>query len=144
MIVMALDVGDRRIGVAISDPSGLIARPLTVIARRSNLQAAETIRELAERNGVELVVVGVPLQEENHGGLQAIKTLAFARFLRKQISLPIETWDERFSTADAEREMIAQGIRRSRRREMLDAAAAAVILDDWLNSHRPPSPHSPL
>ncbi|HLH74180.1 MAG TPA: Holliday junction resolvase RuvX [Chloroflexota bacterium] len=141
---MALDVGDRRIGVAISDPSGLIARPLTVIARRSNLQAAETIRELAERNGVELVVVGVPLQEENHGGLQAIKTLAFARFLRKQISLPIETWDERFSTADAEREMIAQGIRRSRRREMLDAAAAAVILDDWLNSHRPPSPHSPL
>src|SRR5579883_385768 len=133
MIVMALDVGDRRIGVAISDPSGLIARPLTVIARRSNLQAAETIRELAERNGVELVVVGVPLQEENHGGLQAIKTLAFARFLRKQISLPIETWDERFSTADAEREMIAQGIRRSRRREMLDAAAAAVILDDWLN-----------
>jgi putative Holliday junction resolvase len=144
MIVMALDVGDRRIGVAISDPSGLIARPLTVIARRSNLQAAETIRELAERNGVELVVVGVPLQEENHGGLQAIKTLAFARFLRKQLSLPIETWDERFSTADAEREMIAQGIRRSRRREMLDAAAAAVILDDWLNSHRPPSPHSPL
>ena len=144
MTVLGLDVGDRRIGVAISDPFGLTVRPLSVITRRSNQQAADAIRDLAERNEVDKVVVGVPFRAESEVGTQAQKILAFVRFLKTRIQQPIETWDERFSTADAEQAMIAMGVRRTRRREMIDAAAAAVILDDWFTAHRPPSAPSPL
>jgi len=136
MTVLALDVGDRRIGVAVSDPTGLLARPVTVIVRRSHAADLATIRSLIEQNDVHLVVVGLPLSSDNTIGPQAQKALDFVRFLRKHLPLPIETWDERFTTADAEREMIALGIPRARRKAMLDAAAAAVILDDWLTSHR--------
>lgn len=136
MTVLALDVGDRRIGVAVSDPTGLLARPVTVIVRKSHQADLAAIQDLVERNDVHLVVVGLPLSADNTVGPQAQKTLEFVRYLRKHLSRPIETWDERFTTEDAEREMIALGIRRSRRKEMLDAAAAAVILDDWLRAHR--------
>lgn len=138
MTVLALDVGDRRIGVAVSDPTGLVARPLSVITRKSNRLDAEKIRALVQGNQVELVVVGLPVTENDEIGLQAEKTLAFVRFLRKQLAVPVETTDERYTSADAQREMIAMGIPRARRKEMLDAAAAAVILDDWLTAHRSP------
>lgn len=144
MTVLALDVGDRRIGVAVSDPTGLIARPLTVITRKSNLLDTERIRSLVEGNHVDAIVVGLPLRGDNEIGPQAEKTLAFVRYLRKHLALPVETWDERFTTEEAQREMIAMGIRRSRRKEMLDAAAAAVILDDWLAAHRTTRTPPPL
>ncbi len=136
MTVLALDVGDRRIGVAVSDPTGLIARPVTVIARKTHRADLAAIQELVKRNDVHLVVVGLPLSADNTVGPQAQKTLEFVRYLRKHLPLPIETWDERLTTEDAQREMIALGIRRSRRKELLDAAAAALILDDWLTAHR--------
>ncbi len=144
MIVLGLDVGDRRIGVAICDPFGLTVRPLSVIIRRSNPQAAEAIRDLVERNEVDKVVVGVPLRAESEVDTQARKILAFVRYLQTRIQQQIETWDERFRTADAEQAMIAMGVRRARRREMIDAAAAAVILDEWLTAHRPPPATTPL
>jgi len=140
MTVMALDVGDRRIGVAVSDPTGLLARPLTVIWRRSNAEDSAAIARLADLNGADLIVVGLPVGSDNQIGPQATKTLAFVRYLRHRLSQKIETWDERFTTVDAQRELIALGVRRSRRKEMLDAAAAAVLLDDWLAAHRPQAP----
>ncbi len=136
MTVLALDVGDRRIGAAVSDPTGLIARPLTVIVRKSHADDLAAIQRLIQQNDVHLVVVGIPLSADDTIGPQAQKTLEFTRYLQKHLSVPIETWDERFSTADAERELIALGIRRQRRKALLDAAAAAVILDDWLTAHR--------
>jgi putative Holliday junction resolvase len=136
MTVLALDVGDRRIGVAVSDPTGLLARPLAVIQRRSNRVDAGVIRRLAEEAAADAVVVGLPLGADGEVGEQARKSLAFARYLRRHLPLKIETWDERLSTRDAQDQLIAQGVRRARRRELLDAAAAAVILDDWLMAHR--------
>jgi putative Holliday junction resolvase len=142
MTVLALDVGDRRIGVAVSDPTGLVARPLCVITRKTHAADVAAIRQLADQNDADLIVVGVPLSSDDTIGPQAEKTLAFVRYLRKHLSLPVETWDERFTTKEAQREMIGMGLRRRRRKELLDAAAAAVILDEWLTAHRtrPPSP----
>jgi putative Holliday junction resolvase len=136
VIVLGLDVGDRRIGVAISDPTGLVARPLSVLRRTSNLADGDAIARLVAENRVAQIVVGLPLTGDDSIGEQARKTLAFVRFLRKRLTIPIATWDERYSTQDAQRELIAQDRRRSRRRELLDAAAAAVILDEWLTAHR--------
>jgi len=136
---LALDVGDRRIGVAISDPTRLLARPLTVLARRSNVLDVSTIRQLAEQHDAMTIVVGIPYAADDEVGPQARKTLVFARYLRKHLPIEVVTWDERLSTQDAQRELIAQGARRARRRERLDAAAAAVILGDWLASQPRPS-----
>lgn len=136
MTALALDVGDRRIGVAVSDPTELLARPLLVITRKSNDEAADAIGRLATEHGARVVVVGLPIGSEGELGEQARKTRTFARFLRRRLRIEVITWDERLSTQDAQREMIAQGVRRSRRNEMLDAAAAAVILDDWLTARR--------
>lgn len=135
MTVLALDVGDRRIGVAVSDPTRLLARPVTVLLRRSHRQDAEAIRRLADANAVELIVVGLPLTERGVGG-QAEKVLAFVRFLRAHLPWPVETWDERFTTVDAQQALLAMGVPRRRRQALLDAAAAAVLLDDWLTAHR--------
>ncbi|HVC31941.1 MAG TPA: Holliday junction resolvase RuvX [Chloroflexota bacterium] len=137
MTALGLDVGDRRIGVAVSDPTGLVARPLTVFVRTSNQAAAATIGQIADQNEADVIVVGVPFSGDEQIGLQAQKTLAFVRYLRAHLSRRVETWDERFTTVEAQREMIELGIRRSRRKELLDAAAAAIILDEWLAAHRP-------
>ncbi|HLG51005.1 MAG TPA: Holliday junction resolvase RuvX [Chloroflexota bacterium] len=136
MRALGLDIGDRRIGVAVSDPTGLVARPLTVLRRRSEPQVAEAVQALIDELRVDVVVVGIPLLADGTRGRQAEKTLAFVRYLQRRLTRPVETWDERFSTQDAERELVAMGVRRRRRREMLDAAAAAVMLDDWLTARR--------
>lgn len=136
MTILALDVGDRRIGLAVSDPTELVARPVTVINRQSNLLDAEAVRRHVDSSGARLIVVGLPLASDDLPGPQARRTKAFVRYLRKALPVPVETWDERFSTIDAQNELLAQGIRRSRRKGLLDAAAAAVILDEWLTSRR--------
>jgi putative Holliday junction resolvase len=140
MTILALDVGNRRIGVAISDPTELLARPLTVISRRDDATALAAIRTIVEANGVTTIVVGVPLATDGTVGEQARRTFEFTRYLRRRLGLPIETWDEHLSTQDAEQEMIAMGVPRARRKQLIDAAAAAVILDDFLAARRPPRP----
>jgi putative Holliday junction resolvase len=136
MTVLALDVGDRRVGIAVSDPTELLARPLAVLVRRSNAIDAAAIGRIVAELGVRAIVVGVPLATDSAVGPQAKKARAFARFLRKALDLPIETWDERFSTVDAQQILIDQNVARAKRRELLDAAAAAVILDGWLSANR--------
>lgn len=136
MTALALDVGDKRIGIAVSDPTELLARPLAVVNRKSNLWAAEEIGRFVRETGARIVVVGLPLHSDGAPGEQAQKTRAFVRFLRRRLPIEVVTWDEGFSTQDAQAEMIAQGVRRDRRRGLLDAAAAAVILDDWLTASR--------
>lgn len=140
MTTLALDVGDRRIGIAISDPTGLLARPLTVLVRRSNQLDVAALRRIVDENDVKLIVAGLPLTDEGELSEQAEKILPFVRLLRKKLPVPVETWDETFTTRDAQEELIAQGIRRRRRGELLDAAAAAVLLTSWLTAHHPPSP----
>src|SRR5690349_3069429 len=114
MTVLALDVGDRRAGVAVSDPTELLARPLTVFVRRSNAFDAAAIGKFATELAVRTIVVGVPLATDSAFGPQAKKARAFARFLRKALDLPVETWDERFSTVDAQQILIDQNIARAK------------------------------
>lgn len=133
---MALDVGDKRIGVALSDPTGTIASPLTTIHRVAERKDQERIAELVREHSVEQLVVGLPRTLRGGLGPQAQKVMRFGERLAKVISVPIVYWDERHSTVDAER--IVR--RRSRGREVkerLDEVAAAVILQSYLDSLRP-------
>ena len=136
MRVLGLDVGDRRIGVAMSDPLGLTAQPLTVIQRRSPTVDANTIRELIERHGVTAVVVGLPLTLDGTRGPQAKKVQGFIDTLRRHIALPIEWVDERLTTVQGERALREGNASRARRKQVIDQVAAQLILQQFLDRHR--------
>jgi putative Holliday junction resolvase len=134
LTVIALDVGERRIGTAISDPTETIARPLGVVGRPTNDVACGAIADLVSSHSARLVVVGLPLASDDRLGEQGRRTLAFVRLLRRRIATPVVTWDERYSTGEGLRRLAQVGVRRARRHAMRDAAAAAVILEEWLDS----------
>jgi len=133
MRILALDVGERRIGVAVSDPSGTLATPHSVIRRRSKAEDFAAVARLVAELKAERVVVGLPLSLNGTIGPQARRVVRYARSLAQTLTVPVELHDERYSTATAE-ELLAE--RRGRRRVPIDAAAAAVILQDYLESHR--------
>jgi putative Holliday junction resolvase len=132
--VMALDVGGRRIGVAISDETRLIATPLQFVERSSN--DITEIQELIERWNVGRVVVGLPTGLSGREGPQAAEVRLFTDALKRRITVPLEFWDERLTTAIAERSLIETGHRRAERRRKVDAVAAAVILQSYLDRQR--------
>ncbi len=142
MRLIGLDVGEARIGVAVSDPSGSLASARTVLARRPEQAALQAIARLVEDEEAEAIIVGLPrsLSGELHG--QAALVQAFAEALRAQVSVPVHFWDERLSTVAAEREMRASGARREKRRAMIDAVAAAIILQSYLDAARWQAPGS--
>ena len=136
MRIMALDVGDKRVGIALSDPTGMLATPFGAIERGGS--AIAEILRLAEREGVGEIVVGMPYTLSGERGAQAAKTAAFIRDLRGETSIPIATADERLSTAQATRllrETAPPPSKRGRRadRARVDASAAAVILQGHLD-----------
>jgi putative Holliday junction resolvase len=133
--VIALDVGERRIGVAISDPSGTLATPHSVIHRRSKAQDFATVVHLVEEMAVERVVVGLPLSLSGEVGPQARRITRYAWALAQSLDVPVELYDERYSTVTA-MELLAASQRKGRRQVPIDAAAAAVILQDYLESKR--------
>jgi putative Holliday junction resolvase len=130
--ILALDVGDRRIGVAVSGPSDLFARSLTVIKVRNREQSLEAVRHLVKREGASEVVVGHPLNMDGSAGPQARHAESFARQLSRLVDVPVTLWDERLSTVRAQEALIEAGVRRKARRARLDAAAAAAILQGYL------------
>lgn len=133
MRIMALDVGDRRIGVAVCDPTGTLATPHGVIERRSKQEDFEAIGRLAEELGAEKIVVGLPRSLGGELGPQAKRVTRYADLLAGSVAVPVELHDERFSTVTAH-EMLREGGRK--RRTPVDAAAAAVILQSYLEMHR--------
>ncbi len=136
MRLIGLDVGEARIGVAMSDPTGTLASAREVLARRPEAAALKAIARLVEEEEAEAIVVGLPrsLSGELHG--QAASVQEFAKLLSQEVQVPIHFWDERLSTVAAEREMQAAGTKRSRRRAMVDAVAAAIILQNYLDARR--------
>jgi len=134
MRVLALDVGDKRIGVAISDPSQVLARGLKVIQRGSRQEDFVAVARLVEEYEVERVVVGYPRSLDGTAGEQAEKVERYAAGLAEVLTVPVLLWDERFSTVSAERLMREAGLRGKRKRERIDAVAAAVILQAYLDS----------
>lgn len=143
--VLAIDAGERRIGLALSDELRLLASPAGVLRRgpAGLAPVVQQIAELARREGVSLVVVGLPLHQDGTPGRQARRARAFANILARGLARPVELWDERQSTQAAEALVRAQGrsTRSLRQRGEMDAIAAAVILQDYLDAHaRPPVP----
>ncbi len=132
--VMGLDVGGQRIGVAISDETWLIATPLEYVPRQGNDR--ERLRALVRRWGVGQLVVGLPTGLSGREGPQAAEVRAYAVQTAAALGLPLEYWDERFTSTIAEQSLIASGTRREARREHIDAVSAAVILQGYLDARR--------
>jgi len=130
---LGLDIGDRRIGVALSDPGGILASPLTVIARTDEMADIEAIVTIAKQNKAGLIIVGLPISMDGRVREQAEKVSAFTEKLRARIDLPIEFRDERLSTVSVKRMM--QSVRRTKNTEH-DAMAAALILQGYLEETR--------
>ena len=135
--LLGLDIGDRRIGVAMSDPLWLTAQPLTVLERRAPAEDVDAIRALVEAHGVARVIVGWPLTLRGEPGPQAKKVEAFVQELRGRLSIPIELLDERFTTLQGQRVLAEAGVSRRTRKQAIDQIAAQLILQHFLDSHRP-------
>lgn len=135
MRILGLDVGDRRIGVALSDPTGTLATALTVINRTEDGSELGDILKLIEDNDVKCIVVGLPLSMNGSMSAQAEKSSSFAEELSAYTTVPIKMWDERLSTSIAKKLLRDTGSNTHRIKERRDSAAAALILQGYLD-HR--------
>ena len=133
--VLAVDPGDQRIGLAVSDPSGTIANPLRVIQHFSRNVDAAFIAQIAGEEGVVRIIVGLPLDDEGRFGPRARKAERLAEAIRQQSKLPIELWDESLSTREAVEARRQMGARRERRSGHLDELAATILLQSYLDAH---------
>ena len=140
--VLALDVGDRRIGLACSDPTGLLASPVGVIHRTELDQDVARVLAAVEEYSVGTVVVGLPINMNGSEGLQAEKTRAFAKVLIST-GLHVELWDERLTTVEATRMLQERGLKRQTIDKRVDEIAATLILEGYLMSRGPRGSMSP-
>lgn len=134
--ILALDVGTRRIGLAISDPLGISAQAAGCIERHDPERTFGTIRAFVKGRGVAEIVVGLPLDLDGSEGRSAGDARSFARELSRQLHLPVKLWDERLTTAEAERIMKSAGLPRKKRTRSIDQAAAQIILQSYLDASR--------
>jgi putative Holliday junction resolvase len=137
MRVLAVDHGEKQIGLALSDPTATIASPLKVIQHVSRLMDAAQVADLAQENDVGLIVIGQSFDEEGRPNLAGRRAAKFAEALKEQTQIPIVLWDESFSTQDARAARIELGVSRKKRSGHQDALAAVVILQSYLESNRP-------
>ena len=135
MRILAVDPGDRNLGIAISDPTGTIANPLTVLKHVARLLDAAVIVELAQKNEVGLIVVGQALDEDGYPGFQARKAVRLAEAIKGQTSLPVELWDESGSTQEARSARIAMGGSKRSKKGHMDELAATVILQSYIEDN---------
>ena len=132
--MLGLDVGDRRIGVAISDPLGSIATPLTAIERSNLDDDLDAVIRVAAENEAGRIVAGLPLSLSGRFSAQTAKVKGFVDALAERAEIPVATHDERLSTVEAARQLRESGVRPSKDRGQLDSASAAVILQAYLDS----------
>jgi len=137
MRVLALDLGSKRIGVAVSDSSGTIASPLTVLQRSGRVSLDhERIKRLVDEEEAVLLVVGLPLSMDGSVGTAAKAAINEVRQLATVVGVPVETLDERRTTVTADQILIERGMKAPERRKVIDKVAAAVILQTWLDRHQ--------
>lgn len=132
MKVLAIDLGTKRTGFAISDPAGAMALALPTLENATAIDAARIVDE----QEAEAVVVGLPLNMSGTAGPAVDRTLAFVDELRLLVNVPVDTWDERLSTAEGDRRLREQGLNRKERARRADVAAAIVILESYLRRKR--------
>lgn len=134
--VLALDVGGRRIGVALSDPTRVLASPLTTLRAEPRARVLAEIAALVQRHEVAEIVVGLPLTLSGEIGPQAQLVQEFARQLQQELSVPLHLLDERLTTVAAERMMMDLGMKPEQRKARIDEVAASIILQDFLDAGR--------
>ena len=144
MRILGLDVGERRIGVAIADESVRVALPVTVVERREPPADLDAIARLVQEQGAEAVVIGLPISLNGSLGPQAQTVKAFGQELSARLALPIEYWDERLSSVEAGRRLASAGRRGPKAKARRDAAAAAIILQGYLDSQAQGGPSAPF
>ncbi len=137
--MLGLDVGDKRIGIALSDPLGITAGGLETLQRVNIEQDVHKIAQLAERHAVVQIVIGLPLNMDGSSGNQAEKVKAFGRKLARATDLAIIYEDERLSTISAIRTLTIQGVKTGDKKDLVDRQAAAIILQKFLDRNVPPS-----
>jgi len=132
MRLAALDVGDARIGVAVCDELGITVRGVGIVRRVGGRRDLDAIAALLNPLEPERIVVGLPLNMNGTEGPQAAKVRAFGERLSAHLELPVEFWDERLTTVEAERTLRDAGMSRAQRRQRIDQEAAAIILESYL------------
>ena len=134
MRILGLDVGTKRIGIAISDELGWTAQGVKTLHRRDGESDLREIRDITEQYGVEKIVVGLPRNMDGSLGPQAEMTLEFVQEMREILGVPIITWDERLSTVEATKMLIRADLSRKKRKQKVDMTAAVLILQSYLDS----------
>ncbi len=134
--VLALDVGDRRIGLAVSDPMKMIANPLETLFRKDLNDDIERLIAVIKVKDVDLIVSGLPVSLAGKETEQTIKTRAFIDELKKRTDIPIRFIDERMTTSLSERVLIEGGVRRENRKQVIDKVAATIILQNYLDYYQ--------
>jgi putative holliday junction resolvase len=136
MRILGVDHGTKRIGLAISDETETIAQPLEFLAAQPTAKLLSRIGEIVAQRNVREVVVGLPRNMSGDCGPAAEKAQEFAAALRQTLSVPVQTWDERLTSVQANRLLIQSGMRREKRREKVDQTAAAILLQSYLDRAR--------
>lgn len=136
--IIGLDIGDRRIGVAISDPLGITAAGIEAIERTNTQADLRAVKEIAERHGAVELVLGFPMNMDGTVGPQAEKVRAFGRKLAQVTGLPVVYEDERLTTISAIRTLTVQGVKTGKNKALVDMQSAAIILQKFLDRKSPP------
>jgi putative holliday junction resolvase len=134
MRILALDPGTKRIGIAVSDELKMIAQPLEFIAAEPFANVLARLKELIDNKHVELILVGLPRNMDGSYGPAALRVQDFVAALKGALAVPIRTWDERLTSAQANRILIQGNVRRDKRKEKVDKMAAAILLQSYLDS----------
>ncbi len=134
MRILAIDHGTKRMGIAISDELKMIAQPLEFIPAEPMDKFLERLKQILQQQQVELILIGLPRNMDGSYGPAAEKVREFVAQLRQSLTAPIKTWDERLTSAQANRILIGANVRRSQRREKVDQMAAAILLQSYLDS----------
>lgn len=131
--ILALDLGERRIGLAVSDPLGLTAQGLPTLERRNKRADLDGLRRVIEEYEPAMILLGNPLRMSGQAGIQAGKSAAFADELRKRLGIEVLLWDERLTTKEAHRALSEGGATLNRRRKSIDRMSAVILLQSYLD-----------
>ncbi|MEW6303006.1 MAG: Holliday junction resolvase RuvX [Verrucomicrobiota bacterium] len=134
MRILAIDHGSKRMGIAVSDDLQMTAQPMEFIPAEPIAAFFERLKQIIKEKEIELIVVGLPRNMDGSYGPAAMQVQAFVAVLKDAIIVPVKTWDERLTSAQANRFLIEAGMRREKRKERVDGAAAAILLQSYLDS----------
>jgi putative Holliday junction resolvase len=141
--VLAIDLGDRRMGLALSDPLGLTAQGLPTVERRNRREDMNYLKSLARKNAVSTIVLGNPLNMDGSQGRQSAEAVEFASKLRKHLNLEVRLWDERLTSVEANRLLREAGLGPEHRARSVDQVAAVLLLENFLETQKIASSSSP-